>query len=248
MKGIALITLLIASSFAAPFLQQQLNVDKHPLADEMVVDVAFHDARSCNGAIVQEMAGNVCVPVPWTYRDRTSVLVGNSFMTALTRLNPDNNIYDLQGRGFTATDCSGTANLLLDYSANVTEGCFNDGMDYELFFDGAETQSHRVTSFFPVVVYHQAPNCNGATLAVATPECAAVQWVLIRDGITYTGGSIDVDYYMHSTDINYYADTACTGNPLYRIVSQLVGNNCVAPDVYELFINGVKSFTYTVDQ
>jgi len=233
--------------FAVPLTDNNaVETTTKKMMQDLVIDVEFNAIRGCNGAVVQEMAGNMCVAVPWTYRVRNTILTGNSFMTALTETGDD--IFETEGRGYVANDCSGTPNLEIPYSPNTTEGCFNDEGDYELFFNGAETQSHRITSFYPVIIYHAAPNCFGATLAVATPTCVAVPWVLIRDGVTYSGSSIDVDYYMHSTDINYYADTACSGNPAYRIVSQLIGNNCVAPDVYELFIAGTKSFSYTIDQ
>jgi len=248
-KYLLVLALVAINVFAVPLTDNNaVETTTKKMMQDLVIDVEFNAIRGCNGAVVQEMAGNMCVAVPWTYRVRNTLLVGNSFMTALTRLDPDRDVYATEGLGYVSTDCTGEPNLEIPYSLNTTEGCFNDEGDYELFFNGAETQSHSITSYYPVVRYHGAPFCGGQTIAVVTPTCAPLSWVLIRDGVTYTGLSIDVDYYDLSTDINYYADSACTGNPLYRIVSQLVGNQCIAPDTYELFVDGVKSFSYTMDQ
>jgi len=211
----------------------------------MTVDVAYHEFINCNGAVVQEMAGNVCEAVPWTFRVRNQLTIGNSWLVSLTL---EGNVYTLQGLGYGSSDCTGTTNVEIPYTANTTEGCFNDGGDYELFFNGAETQSHVVVSYYPVVIYHSLQQCNGQTIATVTPTCTPATWVLIRDGVTYSGTSINTIYYQHSTDINYYGDNACSGNPLYRVVTQLQGNVCIVPDVYELFVNGVKAFSFTVDE
>lgn len=249
LQGSLVLTLMVAIAAAAPVL-----VAEKTRQDELTIDVQYLSRFNCGGSTVFEQPGNVCSAIPWTYRHLNQLLTGNSFITSLAKGSGDD--YVMAGLGFQSADCSGTSLFQITYDDNVTEGCFSDfdngGVAYELYFNGAETQSHRVESFFPTVVYHAGRDCNLQTLGTVTAACTVLPWTVINDqnGQTKTGASINTVYYDLSTDINYYLSSDCAGNPEVRIVSQLIGPNCIDPeaDNYQVFISGVRAFTFTVDQ